>query len=45
MITIVLGEHTTEDVALIEELRSLGMSEEEIQKAYDRTIAEREAGE
>lgn len=41
MITIVLGEHTAEDVELIQMARRLGMSDEEIQKAYDRTLAER----
>ena len=42
MITIVLGEHSAEDIALIQLAKNLGMTDEEIQKAYDRTLAERE---
>lgn len=41
MITVVLGEHTAEDIALIQTAKHLGTSDEEIQKAYDRTLAER----
>ena len=45
MITIKLDKHSGEDVKLIQELRALGLDEETIQKAYDRTVEKREKGE
>lgn len=41
MIEIVLSEYVAEDIAYINELKDLGISEEEIQKAYKRTLEER----
>lgn len=36
MITVELNKHTAEDVKIIQELQALGLSDEQIQKAYDR---------
>lgn len=37
MITLELNDHTVEDMKCCEELRSMGFSDEYIQKIYDMT--------
>lgn len=44
MITVELNKHTAEDVKIIQELQALGLSDEQIQKAYDREKTKRGAG-
>ena len=45
MVTITLSEHSAEDVKAIQELRELGMSDEQIQKLVDRqTETDRDCG-
>lgn len=43
MITIELNKYSAEDIKLIKELQAFGLSDEEIQKAYDREQAKRGA--
>lgn len=42
MVTIDLRRTEPEDIKLIRELRSMGVSEELIQLGYDRTVQKRE---